>query len=1312
MSWSVYTGRPPAKPPYSFTRSHQVVSSIYSGDICVTEQSVNSNSSILNLNSSYKVNFILCCIAVSTGSETLVTSVFSMSLHTSIGPVTVSRCLFDSGALCKYSLIARRVIDRLQRHGVHLKVEPIDANVSPFSGAAIQAEGKVTVTMSVQDSMNIAHYATFECLIVPFKSFDVIINNDTCRLQFTRFFYNPDNFVVIHNPFKPDPCEEELNELGPDPYGQLHAVFALIAEVFDAVVAVQDSLEVQINTKVGALAEFGIAEAQMLQLERAMISHMQIFTLDNIGINNVTVDITTSDTLPQEIIAKVRPIRRDLIQMVEQELRHYTELRLHEICESPYAAPIVPVKKPDGTVRIAIDYSVGINQYITMPSIQIPIIRDILSNLSQFRYFFEIDLSKAYRQLRLSHRSSLLLSYVTPIGQFRPITLPEGVRTAPQIFSQVMYQLLRTQYKFGNEVEYYFDNIYGGAHTVDELLRVFNRIIQMCATENIKLKLSKCTVATARIKALGYIVSHGKVEVDPDRVASLIKLRPPKSKQELRSILGSFLLCSYFVPDYAMLASPLYELLKNDKEFLWTQSEDQVFEQIKVALHNTIALSYPDYTKEWILRTDGSMLGIGGCLIQLTTHNDGTVTEEIIAMLSKKLSEPAQRWSIYEIELYALIFCIKTWSTLLYGKSFVAQVDHRNLSFLQQSPLAKVNRWRLFLSDYEFVLQIIPGKSNIIADMLSRVLEEDTKASDQEIQCIWTILTEEYIRDKHLGLGHVSHYPVYRLFEIVSHELEEQKVEYKPRDLLLLIRKTVSACGFCAKEKLSAKAEVKRYRAMMVEEPYSMVGLDLVGPFPADIFGYTYILVIRDFFDRMVDLTPVIGKDSSAYLQCLLKYAATFSIPRFVRTDNGAEFTNNMVSQFNKLLNISQSFTTPYTPSGNSMTERINQEVVPQLRMYVQHKHITAQWSTYLPIIQCNVNNSFNRMIGMSPFRLRFGDRVALYPKLTDIEVNEEVSEKFVKALSIRMGIIRQIAIIIADAELTYLLSKNPEYTTIKLHDKVLVEQYNNFTRSAPSKLEPRLKGPFKVIEVLNGNLFRCKHLVTAKEETFDISHLRKFPDVTEDEAVEAAKFDEVCINRFTIMDHKTCAITSEEETNCLTYEFLIQFNDANGQPLDNFTPRWVSYTFAVENTSVFKKYCKQAGLLFMLSKPKPLSLKDRKALKEKKLTQMFGDTIQIESEEIVGEKDETDYEINDLAEIEVDNQIYDEAFIERATEFEEPINSEPIRLKKQKKRNETFQIQDRSRNNTSKQSKLVIEESTLRRSNRQRRPNVNYTGY
>ena len=434
---------------------------------------------------------------------------------------------------------------------------------------------------------------------------------------------------------------------------------------------------------------------------------------------------------------------------------------------------------------------------------------------------------------------------------------------------------------------------------------------------------------------------------------------------------------------------------------------------------------------------------------------------------------------------------MKTWSTLLYGKAFIAQVDHRNLSYLQQSTLAKVHRWRLFLSDFEFSLQIIPGKSNIIADMLSRVLETN---DDTQVHGVWTILTDEYLQQRHRGLGEVSHYPVYRMYELVSSkDLDERGEAYRPRELLEKIRHIVNTCGFCNKERLTAKAEVKRYRSMMFDEPFSMIGLDLVGACTADVLGYTHILVIRDFFDRVVDLTAIKGKDSKAYLSGLLKYAATFGIPRYVRTDNGAEFTNNLVQEFNALLKISQTFTTAYTPSGNSMTERINKEFVPQLRMYVQHQNISAYWSTYLPVIQCNINNSFNRIIGMSPFRLRFGDRASLYPKITDIDTSSaDISDKFVKALAMRLGIVRQIAIIISDAELAYLLSRQPEYTNITVDDYVVVEQYNNFTRSAPSKLEPRLKGPYKVVEVINGNLFRCQHLTSDKEETFDISHLHK----------------------------------------------------------------------------------------------------------------------------------------------------------------------------------------------------------------------------
>lgn len=1256
------------------------------------------------------INIISLVLALDS-AEDQVTSVFQMKLHLQNvkSPIVLSRCLFDSGALCKYSLLAQHVVDRLASQQIQLNISPVSDEVRPFAGSSISCLGLTRITLSVKDVHHVTHTATFDCYIVRFKSFDVIINNQTCRVAFTKFFYNKDNFVIMANPFRHRECEEELHDIYPDPYGNLSAVFTCVEEDLRKLENLNEicaipGFEELVEEKLSLLLAASTHTSEMVsQVRLLLLSSREIFTMSNIGIKGIIIDITTSESLPPEIIAKVRPVRRDLVDLVTAELTSYTALGLHVLSESPYAAPIVPVLKPDGSVRIAIDYSVGINLYLTMPSIPIPIIRDIITNLSQYRFYFEIDLAKAYRQLVLSERSSNLLSYVTHMGQYRPITLPEGVRTAPQLFSQAMYTLLRTKYKFRSEVEYYFDNIYGGANSVEELIVVFTSVIKMCVTENIKLKLEKCTFCSEKLKVLGYIVSHNSVAVDPARVESLVKLRPPVSKAELRSILGSFLLCSYFVPNYAQQVGPLYELLRDNVEFVWSPSQSTVFEQVKVALTQAIALSYPDYSKEWVIRTDGSKLGIGGCLVQLIPQEDGSMEEEIIALLSHKLSEVATRWSIYEIELYALIYCIKSWSSLLYGKSFTAQVDHRNLHFLQKSPLAKVNRWRLFLSEFDFVLQIIPGKSNIVADMLSRILEEGQE--EENLGIVWTILSEEYLQSKHKGIGEVSHYPVYRLYELVSKDLIDNKEKVDTKELLRLIRNTVDSCGFCNKEKSKIKHEVRKYKSLMVDDAYSMVGIDLVGPFTADIYGYTYVMVIRDFFDRLVQLSPIVGKDSSSYLTALLTYSATFNMPKYVRTDNGKEFTNNLVKEFNKLMNISQSYTVSYTPTGNSMTERINAEFVPQLRMFVQHQNITATWSTYLPIVQCNVNNSFNRVIGMSPFRLRFGERADIYPKVTDVEISGEISDNYVKTISHRIGILKQIAIIISDAELEYLLSRNPDFTqNLAVGDKVLVQQYNNFTQSAPSKLEPRLKGPYEIIEVVDGNLYVCRHMATNKESTIDVQYLRKYPEVTEEEAIASAKFDTVDINNFRILEHRSSAQSSIDELNKLTYEFKIEFLDAiTNEPLPLITQRWVGFTFVVGN-KVFKSYCQANGLQFMLIAEPKLTEAQKKKIKEKMLLDKFGTDLTSlhynDSERIIQED-----VIQDL----IDQEELKE--LDHTTPEESPILQDVETAPKKSK------VKRRSKNKSSEpdlektihEEQLNVENQQVRRSTRTHKSNRKY---
>ncbi len=275
-------------------------------------------------------------------------------------------------------------------------------------------------------------------------------------------------------------------------------------------------------------------------------------------------------------------------------------------------------------------------------------------------------------------------------------------------------------------------------------------------------------------------------------------LRSPNSKKELRSILGSFLLYGSFIQGYASLVAPLYDLLKNDTEFIWNSEHQLILDTVKGHLVNAIAIHYPDHSKDWVLMTDGSLTGIGGVLIQLHRNLDGSVEEQIIGVTSKKLSTVAQNWSIYEIELYALVYCIKQWASLLYGKPFEALVDHNNLLFMHQNTLAKVERWKTFLSDFHLNIRIIKGIDNVIADMLSRV----NAIVDDEAPAVNTpgALTDEYIKVTHEGLGRVDHHPTYRTFELLRDEVaRNEPVDLKR--LLQRVKQTVDGCIVCQKNR-------------------------------------------------------------------------------------------------------------------------------------------------------------------------------------------------------------------------------------------------------------------------------------------------------------------------------------------------------------------------------------------------------------------------------------------------------------------------------------------------------------------------------
>ena len=122
----------------------------------------------------------------------------------------------------------------------------------------------------------------------------------------------------------------------------------------------------------------------------------------------------------------------------------------------------------------------------------------------------------------------------------------------------------------------------------------------------IKLNFSKCRFRLTSLKFLGHIISKEQIRSDPEEVETILQARLPTDKTELRSFLGLITYYHKFVPNLAITASPLYELLKIDQPWKWEASQQQAWETLKHTLTNAPVLDYFDAYKQTVLSCDAS----------------------------------------------------------------------------------------------------------------------------------------------------------------------------------------------------------------------------------------------------------------------------------------------------------------------------------------------------------------------------------------------------------------------------------------------------------------------------------------------------------------------------------------------------------------------------------------------------------------------------------------------------------------------------------------------------------------------------------
>lgn len=406
-------------------------------------------------------------------------------------------------------------------------------------------------------------------------------------------------------------------------------------------------------------------------------------------------------------------------QVVKDEVKEMMDLGVIEQSTSPYASPIVLVKKKDGSNRFCCDFR-KVNS-VTIPDAEpIPDQEEIFAKLTDDNFFTKIDLTKGYWQVPLTDHAKPITAFVTPDGLYQFKAMPFGLMNAPASFSRVMRTVLR-----GLEfVDNFIDDILVHTPTWEQHIAALRSLMTRLKEANIKAKPSKCFVGFAKVDFLGHQLSRGFLRPLHDKVADIQTAPRPKTKKELRSFLGLAGYYRKFVPNFSATAVPLTDLLKkgNPNVLEWDEVHENAFTALKAKLSREPILHLPDVNREFVLRTDASNTGIGAVLLQ---EFDGEKFP--IAYASKKLLPREQAYSTIEKECLAVVWAVQKFETFLYGREFVLEVDHQPLLAVQKSKVAngRILRWALALQQYRFRIEAIKGKENVGADYMSRVCLEE-----------------------------------------------------------------------------------------------------------------------------------------------------------------------------------------------------------------------------------------------------------------------------------------------------------------------------------------------------------------------------------------------------------------------------------------------------------------------------------------------------------------------------------------------------------------------------------------------------------
>lgn len=853
---------------------------------------------------------------------------------------------------------------------------------------------------------------------------------------------------------------------------------------------------------------------------------------------------------------KTNPKTREII---DKELKNLLDNNIIRESSSPWAAPIVMVKKKDGSIRFCTDFR-KLNEVTILDSYSMPRVDTILDSLHGVNFYSSIDVASAFHHIPMAPESIPLTAFTTPLGTFEYLRLPFGLANAPAAFQRLIDAVLRgllhvNCYAFLDDVVIYSNNF-------ETHLKDLEKVLQRISQANLRLKAKKCKFANNKITYLGHLITNKGVLPDPEKISLIKNCVTPKNVKEVRAFLGLAGYYRRFIKDFSHIASPLHDLLKLDNKFRWLDNADSAFHSLKTKLTSAPILAYPDFNEPFTLSCDASGYALGYILGQTIDKK-----EHAIAYGGRTLSKPERNYATWEKELLAIIVGIKHFRPYLVDNTFSVITDHQSLPWLlkQKEPKSRLARWILFLQGFKFKIIYKKGTAHSNADAVSR-----TPIAINAIDCDQSykpnMIRQLQLQDKDLhpllyyleknSLHPTDPKPKQTVIEAPYHFLDEHNVLYHlfhfpnkqskvqlvvPRDLKADILKCchdndttgghfglqktydkinnkyywknlytdvkfwVKSCQSCGSRKKPKNIRKGPLVPLEINYPFERINVDILGPLPLTKAGNKYVVIFIDAFTKWAEAFPTLSIEASVIAKMLYQdIICRFGAPRTILSDRGKQFDCALFKEVCSLVNTTPLLTSGYHPQTNGLVERFNSTFLTSISMYVSsHKQ---DWDVYINGFLFAYRTSLHPSTRDTPFFLNYGREpcmphdIKLLPPKTSTASIEKYRPELIENIRISqesaLHFLQQAAIKMKD---NYDIKAAP--TKFREGDKVYIfhPPTTKIERQQGKKLQNNYHGPYRLSQQLSPVHFRLSNVQNEPlKKTVHVNRLKPYLDLTD----------------------------------------------------------------------------------------------------------------------------------------------------------------------------------------------------------------------